>query len=81
MDRCNSALFCHSITISATKRWGGERYGMSFKNILELQTVHLHFTISILTIISRNIILPLKYVLYVNDVICKSNKFSHSSKM
>lgn len=70
MDRCNPTTFCH-ITISATRRWGGARYKMSFKNILELQTVHLHFTINTLTIISRNIILPLKYMLYMNDVICK----------
>lgn len=70
-----------AIITSVIKGWGGSRCGLSFKNTLQLQIVHLYFTINFLAIISRDIILPFKYMLCVNDVICKSNKFSHSSKM
>lgn len=70
-----------AIITSDRKGWGGSRCRVSFKNLFQLQTGHLYFTINIITIISGDIILPCKYMLYVNDVICKSNKFCRGSKM
>lgn len=81
MDKEMHHYHIFAIITSVRKDWGGWRCRMSFKNLLQLQTGHLYFATNIITIIAGDIILPFKYMLCVSDAICKSNKFSHGSKM